>query len=410
MKNTLVMTAIFSLLFLGNQVAFATETPAEPTIQSQEKIDQVNQILVQLDPYFQDVFPYLNRVEKAPHGFYIYALGRIPLPFHSKESLREAIDRVLLGSAQALGGSNLTLTVQKIRSQRDEVKQLSDLAHTLEQRIRTAPESSSSFLPSFLRKKTKNELRAEQREALIEKARLEADILVLRTAMINILIAFQPTLDQLKAEKQVNALLHTVTGNSDIQIISAFENLKLLSQYFEEQIRSQASHELKRTYIGQHALLVRAMISFHSEYLRRISEWKQNLDRIKSNSESLIQSAHKLREDLTKKSMETSSFFKQLTSNISTLERTINISLKYQIYLDRQAENARKRMDALSLRYQVLENTYFTFQIISDIYEMVSQIRQTDSLMNDLELSETQVYFDFAELDEIERLSLQILN
>ncbi len=328
--------------------------------------------------------------------------------FQTKQGLREQIDQIMVQSANVLGGSELTRLKRKVNDVREIIMGLRQEQTTLSGRLALAPEQRNWYhLGILVSTKAEIEKRIQDIDGEILAKRQE--IVETRKQMIDVLLASNSLTNKDNIERQVDALLYTVTGDNDIQLISAYENLKKLTQSLEELIDKSPTDAARKNYFGQYALLVRALIAFHQDYLNKVTFWNSRLIAVKVSSEKLIQDARRTLRSITGSNEVNQRQTLQLNANIRMNERVIALVGRYQNYLKQSEERVKRGLGPLYTRYEVAELTYNTFQNIIEAGSIIQEIRETSGAFLSLELPEMAISVDSINLDELENLNMQLM-
>lgn len=373
-----------------------------PQAQAVEMTDLWNGMNKQL----KAAVPKLNQIQTVGNRKtfigYSISLGQ------NKQSLREAIDRIMIESAAVLGGSELTNLKAKVNEMREKIIHLRAQQTELSAQLPGAVLERAWYQPGFM-VSTKSDIEKQIGQLMVEIDNQKNGIVQVRQAMIEYLAKSNVLDNKENIEKQVDALLYTVTGDSDIQLISAYENLKTLTTSLEEFIAKAPTDEARKNYFGQYALLVRALISFHQDYLNKVNLWDARLSVVKLNAEKVIQEAKKTIQALNEKSEIGHRQAQQLNANIRLNERTIDLINRYQNYLKQSEIRVKRGLGPLFIRYEVAENTYNTFQNIINAGAIIHEIRETALSYLSLELPEMVLVVDSINLEEIENLNMQMM-
>lgn len=359
-----------------------------------------------MNSYFSQAIRPLNQIKDVSNR--VTFLGFSLSLSTTKEGLREKIDRIMIQSANVLGGSELTDLKQKVNNIREGIMRLRQEQTTLSGRLASAPDQRNWYhLGVLVSTKAEIEKRIQDINGEVEQKRQE--IQQTRQQMINVLLASNTVANKENIERQVDALLYTVTGDSDIQLISAYDNLKKLTQSLEELIDKSPTDTARKNYFGQYALLVRALITFHNDYLNKVTMWNVRLISVKANAEKLIQDSRRLLRSVTGSDEASQRQTQQLNANIRMNERVINLASRYQNFLKQSEERVKRGLIPLYTRYEVAELTYNTFQNIIDAGAIIHEIRETANAFLNLELPEMAVVMDSINLDELENLNMQMM-
>ena len=359
-----------------------------------------------MSSYFSEGIGKLNRIQAVSNRNTIFGYS-ISL-WQTKQGLREQLDRIMIQSAQVLGGSELTDLKKKVNEIRGQIMGLRQEQTARSAQLATAPDQRNWYhFGVLVSTKAEIEKRIQDINVKIESKRNE--ILQTRQQMVDVLLASNTIANKENIEKQVDALLYTVTGDSDIQLISAYENLKKLTTSLEELINKSPTDAARKNYFGQYALLIRALIAFHQDYLGKVNFWNSRLISVKANADRLIQDARRTLRTITGTDEASQRQALQLNANIRMNERVITLSNRYQNYLKQSEERVKRGLNPLYTRYEVAEITYNTFQNIIDAGSIIQEIRETSSAYLNLDLPEMAIAVDSINLDELENLNMQMM-
>lgn len=351
--------------------------------------------------------PILDRIQSVDERSTIFGYS-ISIS-QNKQSLRESIDRIMIDSAGVLGGSELASLKARVNELREKIVILRAEQTRLSGRLPGAVSERPWYQPRIFGR-TRAEIEQRIRDIDTEVVHHRVSIGEIRQAMIANLQSSNVLGNKDNINRQVDALLFTVTGDSDIQLISAFENLKTLTVSLEELIAKSPTDAARKTYFGQYALLVRALIAFHQDYVSKVGLWDARLENVKRNASRTIGDARKIHQGLSRNNSETARRqVQQIEANLKLNQRVIDLAGRYQVFLKQSEARVKRGLANLYLRYDVAENTYNTFQNIVSAGAIIQEIRETAMSTLMLELPEMALAVDSNELEEIENLNVQLM-
>lgn len=175
------------------------------------------------------------------------------------------------------------------------------------------------------------------------------------------------------AREQFELMINAVDSSDQAKIMAVAENLKFINEEIKTKVSDpNAPIDLIKIYTGVYMMsykiylysIEQAMLSIESQYMPKLSEMKQENQKLYNDSVSLL-SQKQTAED------------KQLLkNNISQQERMVTVINTYEKYLINQHKRLQALSQFMNKRFKVAENTFHTIRLSS---ELLSLIRTTDA-------------------------------
>lgn len=355
---------------------------------------------------FHRGLPYLEEIQNVRDRI---TLGGYSLSlFQNKQSLRAELDNILLDSAKMLGGSELASAKKKVDEFRSQISLLRNEQTRMNLLLPAAPETRSFWqIGVWTRSEIEQRVQSLSQRMEAKDSEIQTQKLFMKTLLSQIF----PHNSESQIEAQLNALLFTVTGENDILLISAFTNLRNLTVDLERYISNpEANDESRKIYFGQYTLLVRALISFHNEHLKKIERWSSRLSALETSARRAISQAESLKSRLSSAATSGNERSRvQLEANIGMNQRVLKVLENYKNYLAENKERVRKSLEPLNLIYEVAENTYHTMGNILNVSDIMNQMRTFSQAQMLLDLPELALVLDSQSLQDLESINLRLL-
>jgi len=176
---------------------------------------------------------------------------------------------------------------------------------------------------------------------------------------------------------QADTLIYGVTGDDDIEMISVFDNIKVITGKLKTLTADSGENvETARRYYGMHTVLLKTLLFLQQTYIDRVdTNYLVSLKSLESENRDLMENTRSLIRTsggTHKKIYRTNLAAQQLT------DRTITLYMRH-------LKSNRKRIDASKARiekeYRIAENTYRT---VSAAYALIELMQNADRFFNSL--------------------------
>lgn len=314
-----------------------------------------------------------------------------------KESVQKKINHLIEEAISILNISDLSETKKEITKNLAKTKEYKEIISQLQTEKMMAPKDVEGWklwkkdekdyedmIESFRKRIDKNEHKIEK---------LKIDILQkLRSIGIDL------------DSEQIDMLVYSVTSDDDIEIISVFNNVKVITNKLKGlSIESGENIELARRYYGMHTVLLKVLLHLQESYNDKVSnEYLPKLDKIYEDNEELVRETKKL---LKKSDPQYKSLYESNLEAQRLTEKTINFYKKHlQKSVKRIIVSKKKTLE----EYQIAKNTYNT---VSTAYSLITLMRNTDKFFNaltDLQIPELLKFENNDMKEEFKKLTSEI--
>ena len=177
--------------------------------------------------------------------------------------------------------------------------------------------------------------------------------------------------------EQVDTLVSSITSDDDIQLISVFNNIKMLTVKLKDlTIESSENPENAKRYYGMHTILLRILLRLHERYVYNIKdEYLPKLDVIIEKNIELGKQTKKL---LAKASEKHKPIYR---ANFKAQKVTHKTALVYEKYLKDNKERIMEAHAKLVPEYEAALNTYNT---VTTAHDLVALMRTANNLFDNL--------------------------
>ncbi len=311
-----------------------------------------------------------------------------------KSDLEDDIDDLLDEAIEILNISDMAQIKEQINESMDNIRRFEERIGELNTKKMMAPKEEAGWKIWKKDVGDYEEEIEEIREAIAENKR---NIEQLKAALLKKINAIGIELDA----EQMDTLIFSVTGDDDIEIISVFNNIKIITQKLKDlSVSSGEQIETARRYYGMHTVLLKILLYLQGRYVEKVDrEYVPMLAGIEEENRQLMQQTQSLLQG--SQSAHRNLYEANLDAQRLT-DRTVTL---YRRYLENNKKRMIRSKDQIVREYQIAENTY---QTVSTAHNLIALMRDADTLFNSL--NELQIpdliRFDNSEMkEEFKKLS-----
>ena len=325
----------------------------------QEVIEKWNQLHSELEKALE----LINEQRKVPDSSWI--------PFKTdKASIEKDIEALLDEAISVLNVSDLSRIKGQIREAQTQIRKFQKRISRLQTQKLMAPEEVSDW------KVWKKDVAdyetqiADYRKAIADN---EARIDALKAEFIEKVATTGVKLDP----DQIDTLIYSITGDDDVEMISVFNNVKLLTTKLKELTRdSRENIETARRYYGMHVVLLKTLLYLQNTYIARIdSDYLPALRAIEADNAELMENTEELLADSEPRHRG------QYEANLAAQALTDKTVKLYMRYLAANRERVTASRSQIEKEYKIAENTYHT---VSTAYALIEVMRNADQFFDSL--------------------------
>lgn len=325
----------------------------------QEVIEKWNQLHSELEKALE----LINEQRKVPDSSWI--------PFKTdKASIEKDIEALLDEAISVLNVSDLSRIKGQIREAQTQIQKFQKRISRLQTQKLMAPEEVSDW------KVWKKDVAdyetqiADYRKAIADN---EARIDALKAEFIEKVATTGVKLDP----DQIDTLIYSITGDDDVEMISVFNNVKLLTTKLKELTRdSRENIETARRYYGMHVVLLKTLLYLQNTYIARIdSDYLPALRAIEADNAELMENTEELLADSEPRHRG------QYEANLAAQALTDKTVKLYMRYLAANRERVTASRSQIEKEYKIAENTYHT---VSTAYALIEVMRNADQFFDSL--------------------------
>jgi hypothetical protein len=325
----------------------------------QEVIEKWNQLHSELEKALE----LINEQRKVPDSSWI--------PFKTdKASIEKDIEALLDEAISVLNVSDLSRIKGQIREAQTQIRKFQKRISRLQTQKLMAPEEVSDW------KVWKKDVAdyetqiADYRKAIADN---EARIDALKAEFIEKVATTGVKLDP----DQIDTLIYSITGDDDVEMISVFNNVKLLTTKLKELTRdSRENIETARRYYGMHVVLLKTLLYLQNTYIARIdSDYLPALRAIEADNAELMENTEALLADSEPRHRG------QYEANLAAQALTDKTVKLYMRYLAANRERVTASRSQIEKEYKIAENTYHT---VSTAYALIEVMRNADQFFDSL--------------------------
>ena len=206
-------------------------------------------------------------------------------------------------------------------------------------------------------------------------------------------------------DKQIASIFATATGQEDLQLMSAFRNVRGLATLLQSHIsKSEVSPQLAKEYFALHALMLAALVNIHENQLKRIEKtYIPKIKEIFASAKKNYKDADRLLKDEANKPQAA-----QLTKNAQTSEATMKAGRAYIDFLKAKSAKISESKDRANRVYVTVLNSFATMNVASDLLNTMAGLNQ---LLDDSSALSTPELIDVSNesiLREFEQITGQL--
>ncbi|WP_156891715.1 hypothetical protein [Maridesulfovibrio zosterae] len=201
--------------------------------------------------------------------------------------------------------------------------------------------------------------------------------------------------------EQVETLVYSVTGNDDVELVSVFNNVKLITTELQR-LTSEANEniEMAKRYYGMHTLLLRILINLYQHYEHKINDvYMVRIKDIITKENELIEKTK------TKIAEEPAKYTVIYKTNLIAQGLTIRTARMYSDYLEKNRDRIVRARQGVEDEYDVALNTYETVQ---GAHSLISLMRNANAMlerMSELQTPELIVFQNIEMKNEFRKLT-----
>ena len=348
--KAITAAAVAILILAGLNVA-----PAR----GQEVIEQWDRLHSELEKALE----LINEQRKAPDSSWI--------PFKTdKASIEDDIEGLLDEAISVLNVSDLSRIKAQIREAQTQIRKFRKQISRLQTQKLMAPEEVADW-KVWKKDVSDYETRiADYRKAIADnEARIEA----LKAEFIEKVATTGVKLDS----DQIDTLIYSITGDDDVEMISVFNNVKLLTTKLKDLTRdSRENIETARRYYGMHVVLLKTLLYLQGTYIARIdSDYLPALQAIEADNAELMKKTEALLADSEPRHRG------QYEANLAAQALTDKTVKLYMRYLAANRKRVTASRSQIEREYEIAENTYHT---VSTAYALIEVMRNADQFFDSL--------------------------
>ena len=177
--------------------------------------------------------------------------------------------------------------------------------------------------------------------------------------------------------EQLDTLIYSVTGDDDIEIISVFNNIKVITAKLKELTSASGENiDSAKRYYGMHTLLIKVLLNLQQRYINRVNDhYQPELSAIEKNNRQLMQKTRSL---IATSGIDHKKLYAANLDAQQLTEKTVQL---YRRYLNKNKDRMVASRKKIYKEYQVAENTYLT---VSTAYILVTMMRDAYNLYNSI--------------------------
>ncbi|QJB56738.1 hypothetical protein [Pseudodesulfovibrio sp. zrk46] len=204
--------------------------------------------------------------------------------------------------------------------------------------------------------------------------------------------------------EQVETLVYSVTGSDDVQMVSVFNNVKLITTELQR-LTSEANEniEMAKRYYGMHTLLLRILLNLYQQYEHKIDEvYLVRIEEIVEKQEDLMD------ETEDKISDEPEKFREIYEANLKAQTLTRDTANLYADYLKKNRERIVDAREKVADEYDAALNTYQTVQGAHNLIALMRDANAMLERMSGLQTPELMVFQNVEMRNEFRKLSAKL--
>ncbi|WP_320170278.1 hypothetical protein [Maridesulfovibrio sp.] len=302
-----------------------------------------------------------------------------------KKSLDREINSLLDECIEILGLSDMSETKQAIQNLQDESRNCREKIAELKTERLAAPSKVSKW---EVWKKDAGAIDEEVAELELRIGENEKRVDELIDRLVTEMRAIGMKVDR----EQVETLVYSVTGSDDVQLVSVFNNVKLITAELQR-LTSETDEniEMAKRYYGMHTLLLRILLNLYQHYEDKISgTYLVKIEDIIRKQQELIR---KTQESIEREPAKYTMIYK---TNLIAQGLTVRTARLYAEYLEKNRKRIEKARADVQDEYEVALNTYETVQ---GAHSLISLMRNANSMLDRLSELQTPELIVFQNTD-----------
>jgi hypothetical protein len=340
-----------------------------------------------LHPKLTGLIDLVDRERKAPDSSWN--------PFkEDRKSIRKEMQELVGEAIDILRISNLSSLKAELNRCRENIRTYTNRIGELKTKRLLAPADVSSWKvwkkgQSDYDKAIRDyELKVKENEACIEERKA-----ALLHSFREVGLVLEPG--------QLDALLFSITGDNDIDMITVFHNIRIITEKLRElAVQSGEDIEAARRYYGMYAVLLRIMLALQQEYVRQVDDdFLPLLDRLLGENQALMEQTRIL--------MRESEDGRRAVYS-ANLESQMLTDKTGRLYRDFLAAN-RARMQASIIQtrkeYDLAENTYNTVRTAYNLIAMIQNSEKMFESISQLQVPELLTFENKQMKEEFQKLT-----
>ncbi|MBL7217039.1 MAG: hypothetical protein ISS62_05055 [Desulfobacteraceae bacterium] len=204
--------------------------------------------------------------------------------------------------------------------------------------------------------------------------------------------------------EQVDTLVSSITSDDDIQLISVFNNIKILTVKLKDlTVESSENPENAKRYYGMHTILLRILLRLHERYVLRIKdEYLPKLDEIISKNIELGKKTKSLMDQASEKHKPV------YRANFKAQKVTHKTALLYEEYLNENRERIMEAHAKLVPEYEAALNTYNTVTTAHDLIALMKTANNMFDNLSELQTPKLLVFENKEMKKEFNKITLKM--
>ena len=316
-----------------------------------------------------------------------------------KKSLDRKINKLLDECIEILGISDMAETKQAIQDLQDDSRLCSEKIAELKTERLAAPKKVEKW---EVWKKDAASIDQEVKD--LEQRRKDNDVRVEK--LIDQLVREMRGIGMKVEREQVETLVYSVTGSDDVQLVSVFNNVKLITAELQR-LTAEANEniEMAKRYYGMHTMLLRILLNLYTHYEERITDvYLVRIEDIIEKQKALIEKTKaRIQQEPAKYTM----IYK---TNLIAQGLTVRTAYLYADYLEKNRRRIVTAKEGVQDEYEVALNTYETVQ---GAHSLITLMRNANSMLerlSELQTPELIVFRNTEMKNEFKKLTGMINN
>ena len=203
---------------------------------------------------------------------------------------------------------------------------------------------------------------------------------------------------------QVDTLISSITSDDDIQMISVFNSVKMLTVKLKDlTVESSENPENAKRYYGMHTILLKILLRLHERYVSNINDkYLPKLDEIIQKNIELGKQTKKL---LAAASEKHKPIYK---ANFKAQKVTHKTAILYETYLNDNRERIMEIHAKLVPEYEAALNTYNTVTTAHDLITLMKTANNMFDNLSELQTPKLLVFENKEMKKEFNKITLKM--